>query len=242
MFFPASRFYSSRPVNEYYPWKSFFSEACKYFKKSKDTIALNTKTPTLHLIIFFSLILNGFVFYGSIFSSAAAGQGHQDCSMCHGVHSAKDLALFPEPINNFITNPHTGKNMDKIDALCMKCHARPPYGKGIKEIDPNNKHPFGIKPFLVSLPDQAHGFGGQTECLSCMGCHDPHPSNQNIGYLRAPSGIKISKTEDVIKSCIWCHPKMKTVFDFIPQNGSKALKSEKKSKPIRPPPVGGITF
>ena len=196
----------------------------------------------LHLIIYLALILNCLVFYEIIPNPATAGQGHQDCTMCHGAHTAKDLALFPEFINNSIKNPHTGKKMDKIDALCMKCHATPPYGKGIKEIDPNIKHPFGIKPFLVKLPDQANGFGGQTENLTCMGCHDPHPSNKNIGYLRTPSGIEILKTEDIIKSCIWCHPKMKTVFDFIPPKGTKSYKPEKKPKPIRSHPIGGGKF
>jgi len=44
--------------------------------------------------------------------------------MCHSAHTAKDLALFPESIKNSIKNPHTGQKMDKIDALCMKCHSQ----------------------------------------------------------------------------------------------------------------------
>jgi hypothetical protein len=223
----------------FFPIENFW----KRFKIYNKPRVLNKKTFKTHIIIFFFFIINIFVLYESFFCLALAGQGHQDCSMCHKVHGAKDIALFPEPIKNPIINPHTGKKMDKIDALCMKCHANPPYGKGIKEIDPNNKHPFGIKPVLVDLPDQADGFGGQTERLACMGCHDPHPSNRNLGYLRAPSEIKISKTKDVIKSCLWCHPNMKTVFDFLPKKRSKPIKKKKKKKSTKPSSsVGGVAF
>lgn len=187
-------------------------------------------------------ILSLSTFLGFGLSTAFAGEGHEDCFMCHSAHTAKDLALFPESIKDSIKNPHTGQKMDRIDALCMKCHAKPPFGKGIKEIDPNQKHPFGIKPVLVNLPDQTVGFGGENDRLACMGCHDPHPSNQNLGYLRTPSGVKISEPDDVIQSCLWCHPNMKSVFDVLPKKASKKSGTNKKSKPNIPPAIGGGGF
>jgi len=75
-----------------------------------------------------------------------------------------------------------------------------------------------------------------------MGCHDPHPSNPNLGYLRTPSGVKISKSDDVIKSCLWCHPNMKSVFDVLPKKASKKSDKDKESKPKRPPALGGGDF
>jgi len=188
-----------------------------------------TCIPPLIMILLFAMLP----------TIAIAGQGHEDCTMCHQAHTAKDLGLFPESLTDDILNPHTGKNMDKIDALCMKCHARPPYGKGIRAIDPQKKHPFGIEPVMVELPERADGFGGQKGRLSCMGCHDPHPSNQNISYLRVPSNITISRSEDIIKSCLWCHPNMKSVFDVLPKAPQK---STPKKKGDSAPAIGGVTF
>ncbi|MGA1795058.1 MAG: hypothetical protein ACMUIL_04275 [bacterium] len=175
-------------------------------------------------------------------SVAVAGQGHENCSMCHRAHTAKDLALFPESLTDEIMNPHTGEKMDKIDALCMKCHALPPYGKGIRVIDPQKKHPFGIEPVMVKLPEKADGFGGLSERLTCMGCHDPHPSNQNIGYLRVPSETTISRSEDIIKSCLWCHPNMKSVFDVLPKTPHNSTQKKKKKRQAPPSGFGGIGF
>ncbi len=217
MYFHNLHLYSSQNETQLLNWKSFISESWKPQRKNNSPYTLKIRTFSINIILSFCLVLNLFIFSAGIFRSAAAGQGHENCNMCHRAHSAKDTALFPESIKHTIINPHTGKEMHKIDALCMVCHAGPPNGKGIKEINPNKKHPFGIKPVLVNLPDQAKGYGGQTEILSCMGCHDPHPSNQNLSYLRVPSGIKISKKKHVIKSCLWCHPNMKDVFDYLPK-------------------------
>lgn len=188
--------------------------------------------PPLIILLFFVMCT----------SIAVAGQGHENCSMCHRAHTAKDLALFPESLTDEIMNPHTGERMDRIDALCMKCHAIPPYGKGIRAIDPQKKHPFGIEPVMVKLPEKADGFGGLSERLTCMGCHDPHPSNQNIGYLRVPSETTISRSEDIIKSCLWCHPNMKSVFDILPKAPQESTQKKKKKKKGPPPAIGGVTF
>jgi hypothetical protein len=214
----------------------------KFDKKMNNADASKRKVLDINMIFLSLLILNCLVFLMVHFRSAFAGQGHENCHMCHRAHSAYDLFLFPEFIIGDIMNPHTGKEMDKIDALCMKCHASPPYGKGIREIDPNHKHPFGIEPFLVNLPEKASGFNDQTQRLTCLGCHDPHPSNQNLSYLRVPSKIKIVKAEDIIKSCLWCHPNMKTVFDFLPQKSLKFSKPKKKPKASAPSSIGGISF
>ena len=194
------------------------------------------------IILFFCLVSSSGLFFRNISKPALAGQGHEECSMCHGVHSAKDIALFPETIKPDIQNPHTGKKMDKIDALCMMCHASPPYGKGIREIDPEEKHPFGIEPSLVNLPNQAKGFGGQKGGLSCMGCHDPHPSNKNQGYLRTPMGIKISKAEDIFQSCLWCHPHIEKWLYVLPKTRPKSPVRKKKPKLFRVPVLRGDGF
>lgn len=195
------------------------------------------------VILLLCLVSTEMVSLRNISKPALAGQGHEDCSMCHGVHSAKDLALFPETIKNDIQNPHTGEDMDKIDALCMMCHSDPTYGKGIRQIDPEKKHPFGIEPFLVKLPDQAKGFGGQKSLLSCMGCHDPHPSNENIGYLRSPTGTRILKDEDIFQHCLWCHPNMDKWLYATPPKPVKTVPKPavKKKKPglFRAPVLGG---
>lgn len=175
------------------------------------------------------------------FKCATAGQGHKNCLMCHKAHTAKDLALFPEKIKPNIQNPHTGKDMEKIDALCMMCHAAPPYGKGIRQIDTARKHPFGIKPGRVKLPEKAKGFGNNSDHLSCMGCHDPHPSNTNLSYLRTPEDIKVSKLEDIFLSCLWCHPNMEIWLNVPPIIKQKTSKPEMGPKPFMPHPVLGGT-
>lgn len=185
------------------------------------------------LILCVIFLINGYPNIASqLPRSAHAGQGHEDCSLCHSVHQAKDTFLFSKAIGKMALNPHTGEDLEKIDALCMMCHAGPPVGDGIREIDPVKKHPFGIKPVFVNLPHDAKGFSDDQEKLSCLGCHAPHPSNRNIAYLRTPEGYEISKKEDVSEFCYLCHPNMDKWLTTLPAPSQRPPVSKKAESAI----------
>ncbi len=77
-----------------------------------------------------------------------------------------------------------------------------PVDVGFRLIDLHQSHPVGIVPRTVKLPPEAKGFKGQENQLTCMGCHNHHPSNPNYKYLRWPAG----KGEDLNRFCAHCHP------------------------------------
>jgi predicted CXXCH cytochrome family protein len=133
---------------------------------------------------------------------ALAGEGHEECSLCHGAHTAVGPGLLTEKPNTTTTNPATGKPLERMEQICMACHAAEPDGLGYRPVKMGSTHPCGMKPKKVILPDSAKGFKGQEEELTCMGCHDPHPSNTNYMYLRGPK-VSAGNTQAF---CIWCHP------------------------------------
>lgn len=81
-----------------------------------------------------------------------------------------------------------------------------PVDVGFRVINLHKTHPVGIVPRTVKLPAEARGFKGQENQLTCMGCHNHHPSNPNYKYLRWPA----DKGQNLNKFCAHCHPdKMK---------------------------------
>lgn len=131
-----------------------------------------------------------------------AGEGHEECALCHGAHTAVGPGLLTTHPDITTINPATGGPLGKIDSICMACHAEEPNGLGYRPVKMENTHPCGITPRNVILPPEAKGFKGEEEKLTCMGCHDPHPSNPNYMYLRGPI-VSAGNTQEF---CIWCHP------------------------------------
>lgn len=130
---------------------------------------------------------------------------HDDCTLCHGVHSGQGPVILTETPNTTTINPRTGKPLKRIGQLCLACHAAEPDGAGYRPVDLNHTHPVGFTPDpnKVVLPPEAKGFAGEEEDLTCNGCHDQHPSNTNYMYLRWPS----DGGENLPKFCAHCHPK-----------------------------------
>ncbi|MEW5800803.1 MAG: cytochrome c3 family protein [bacterium] len=133
---------------------------------------------------------------------ALAGEGHEECSLCHGAHTAVGPGLLTEKPNTTTINPVTGKPLERMEQICMACHAAEPDGLGYRPVKMESTHPCGMKAKKVILPESAKGFKGQEDQLTCMGCHDPHPSNSNYMYLRGPQ-VSAGNTQAF---CIWCHP------------------------------------
>ncbi len=148
-----------------------------------------------------------------------SGQKHTRCGMCHIDIERGILQPYIEQKTKR-TNPFTDKPFDRIEAICTSCHTAL-----------HMAHPVGItpNPAKVILPAIAKGFRGEEENLTCMGCHDWHPTNKNYKYLRWPTdgGVNISKF------CVQCHPnqgrKERFVATFI--RGRPAPKVE---EPIVP--------
>ncbi len=76
-----------------------------------------------------------------------------------------------------------------------------PADVGFRIIDLHETHPVGIIPKKVVLPEEAKGFKWQEEQLTCMGCHNHHPSNPNYKYLRWP----VKDGNDLNSFCKHCH-------------------------------------
>ncbi len=130
---------------------------------------------------------------------------HDDCTLCHGIHTGQGPVILTEPPNTTTINPRTGKPMKRIGSLCLACHAPEPDGAGYRPVDLNHTHPVGFTPDpnKVKLPTESKGFPGEEEDVVCTSCHDQHPSNTNYMYLRWPS----DSGEDLPMFCAKCHPK-----------------------------------
>jgi predicted CXXCH cytochrome family protein len=167
--------------------------------------------------------------------SAWAG-AHDECAMCHGKQFGRSLGVFSKKRKIPIINPNTGKELERIETICLNCHGDEEYKAQLKElgaslfeeepeampegtttpldemmlepvdvgfriIDLHETHPVGIVPKTVVLPKEARGFKHQENQLTCLGCHDHHPSNPNYKYLRWPT----DGGRDMNSFCAHCH-------------------------------------
>ncbi len=129
---------------------------------------------------------------------------HDDCTLCHGVHTGQGPVILTETPNTTSLNPRTGQPFKRIGTLCLACHAEEPDGAGYRPIDLSRTHPVGFKPDpkKVVLPDPSKGWPGEEEDLTCLGCHNQHPSNENYMYLR----FTTNGGDDMPMFCGKCHP------------------------------------
>jgi len=109
-------------------------------------------------------------------AALAAGPHDENCVSCHSVHYAKgDYIIGPQP-NTMLDNPATNAKTNGIESLCLGCHNE---SEGIMPIHLTTTHPTGVAPTYVKVPEQLLRDGK----LSCVSCHNPHPSNTNYKYL-----------------------------------------------------------
>ncbi|MFQ5646988.1 MAG: cytochrome c3 family protein [bacterium] len=133
------------------------------------------------------------------------------CLACHG---PKDEDAY-QPVEEDLEDLEADKEKEKIDFsknLMMDRLQNPgaifaelgfePADVGFRVIDLHQTHPVGIIPKTVKLPKEARGFKGEENELTCMGCHNHHPSNPNYMYLRWPT----DKGKRIVKLCAHCHP------------------------------------
>ncbi|MBI5788413.1 MAG: hypothetical protein HZA78_06130 [Candidatus Schekmanbacteria bacterium] len=130
---------------------------------------------------------------------------HDDCTLCHGVHSGQGPVILTETPNTTTINPRTGQPLKRIGSLCLACHAAEPDGAGYRPIDLNHTHPVGFTPDpkKVVLPPESKGFPGEEEDVVCTSCHNQHPANTFYMYLRWDS----DGGQNLPKFCVHCHPK-----------------------------------
>jgi len=125
----------------------------------------------------------------------AFGPHDNECVECHGIHTAEGKSLIGvvpfEP-----ENPSTGTAVTDVSSLCLGCHSDQ---GGILEIDLMKTHPIGIIPKRAQVPRDSLSVDGS---LTCVSCHDPHPSNPNYMYLRAD----VTGGGDMGIFCEICHP------------------------------------
>lgn len=132
-----------------------------------------------------------------------AQKGHENCALCHSVHGAVGAALFSQKPNTIAINPATGKILGRVESICLGCHSTEG-GLGIRPLDLKKTHPVDVVPSTkVSVPPEALDEGAQKGKLTCMGCHDPHPSNSYYRYLSFDAGTGGAKMDEF---CAKCHP------------------------------------
>jgi predicted CXXCH cytochrome family protein len=106
----------------------------------------------------------------------AAGPHDENCVSCHNVHYAKgNFIIGPQP-NTTLDNPAANAKISGIESLCLGCHNE---AEGIMPIHLTTTHPTGVAPTYVKVPERLLRDGK----LSCVSCHNPHPSNTNYKYL-----------------------------------------------------------
>jgi len=134
---------------------------------------------------------------------AAGGHDAVGCTGCHSIHSAKGAIIFAVGPNKLDVNPKTKQPYTGITALCLGCHQESNKGgQGYAPVHANTSHPYGvdkINPKVAKVPAELIGEGGS---FSCMGCHDPHPSNPYYKYLR----VDTNKGAKMDAFCAACHP------------------------------------
>jgi len=118
------------------------------------------------------------------------------CLDCHGDEKYKDqlkqLGMFRE-VDESAEAPAATAVLDELELK--------PANVGFRIIDLHQTHPVEIVPRNVKVPTEAMGFKGQEDQLTCMGCHNHHPSNPNYKYLRWPAG----KDNNLNDFCAHCH-------------------------------------
>lgn len=124
----------------------------------------------------------------------AAGPHDANCVSCHNVHYAKgNFIIGPQP-NTSMDNPAANAKVAGVDALCLGCHND---AEGIMPIHLNTTHPTGVAPTYVKVPEKLLRDGK----LTCVSCHNPHPSNANYKYLVADT----KKGSNMGVFCAVCH-------------------------------------
>ena len=128
----------------------------------------------------------------------AAGSHDNDCTECHSIHETKGDFSFAVAPNTVEKYTESGKTVSGSDALCLGCHNEE---EGIMPILLAKSHPLGLTPEKAMVPQEVLGGNGE---LTCVSCHDPHPSNPNYMYLRisTDSGRKMGAF------CAYCHEAM----------------------------------
>ncbi len=134
---------------------------------------------------------------------AAGGHDAVGCTGCHSIHAAKGAIIFAVGPNKVDVNPKTKQPYTGITALCLGCHQESNKGgQGYAPVHSNMSHPYGIDKINAKIAKVPAELVGDNGSFSCMGCHDPHPSNPYYKYLR----VDTAKGAKMDNFCAACHP------------------------------------
>lgn len=143
---------------------------------------------------FLSVVLAVTMIGGGSQAARAAGPHDANCVSCHNVHYAKgNFIIGPQP-NTSMDNPAANAKVAGTDAICLGCHND---AEGIMPIHLGTTHPTGVAPIYVKVPEKLLREGK----MSCVSCHNPHPSNANYKYLVTDT----KKGSSMGVFCALCH-------------------------------------
>lgn len=164
-------------------------------------------------------------------AGSALAVGHDvDCKDCHSVHGAKGAFIFGVSPLAEQSTAYGGK-MDpaQVDALCLGCHNEK---SGITPIMLKNSHPTGVTPKKLKVPEEVLRKG----MLTCVGCHDPHPANQNYKYLI----VNTNNGKDMGIFCGKCHPAQSDP-GTLAKAGKAQIKTDAPASSATPAPTAPST-
>ncbi|MBU1229921.1 MAG: cytochrome C [Proteobacteria bacterium] len=172
------------------------------------------KVPVLLLIAGFIVCLAGV--------AAAEGPHDMQCMDCHTTHYSKGSYAFgvQPKVEMNPARTRTSSDVDAIDALCLGCHNEE---TGIKPIKMHTSHPTSVRPIFAKVPPKLLWDGK----LTCVSCHNPHPSNANHKYLVVPT----SKGSSMGTFCAVCHPDQSS-SETMKMAASVTIKSDPAQAPI----------
>lgn len=142
----------------------------------------------------FVVALTAFLTGAGSQAALASGPHDANCVSCHSLHYAKGNYIIGVQPNSNMDNPASNSKVGGIDSLCLGCHNE---SEGIMPIHLSSTHPVGITPTYVKVQEKLLRDGK----MSCVSCHNPHPSNSNYKYLV----VDTKKGNDMGVFCAVCH-------------------------------------
>lgn len=150
-------------------------------------------------------------------SPQLAGSSEERCVLCHGAHFAGQAPYLLKSDDSSVLNV---ARVDAVSRSCLRCHwtvslrdQQPEFVVPADPIDglylgpvPGDDHPMGMQ--------GGGGFGGASDPVECMSCHEPHapgadvipdPVEQMILCTLCHEPVMPAPTEHTTLACTDCH-------------------------------------
>jgi hypothetical protein len=139
--------------------------------------------------------------------TGAWAKAHEECTMCHGNRLGIGLAVFTKKRKIAIINPNTGKELERIETICLNCHGDEEYKAQLKElgaelsvIDDTEAKPEGTTTPLDEMMLAPVDVG-----FRIIDLHESHPVGIVPQKVVLPDEAKGFKWQENELTCTGCH-------------------------------------